>query len=579
MPHISKKQFSARVYDQKHLRNLSKRMRKVQALIDEAARKGASIGARTGYKNTEKDFRFDDFPQARREIDAMLKELSTALTLNVQEANSEAWGMANKKNDAMVSSMLASTGIDMAKRVTQPWFNKNERALGAFQKRVAGGMGLSTDVWNLRQFKGELEMALEIGLGSGESAAELSRDVRSFLKYPDKLFRRVRDEKGVLRLSRAASEFHPGQGVYRSSYKNALRLTATETNMAYRKADSERWQQIPFVLGIEIHVSKTNHPVEDICDELDGDYPKDFVFTGWHPFCKCFATSKLPTPEQFMEYQQAILDGKDVTDWNWEGEVKDVPENFKDWVQDNEERISNAKSLPYFMKDNEKYLPEGKYGDGDGKMGHNPTREARKQLENHKENHEFSDEQLNNFIDIKKEAGYDRGAPMTFDEADNGQANLSRNKNNCAACVMVHELRLRGYNITALPFDDTSGSWSQILSGNTREAWLTKKKKMPEFDSLIGGTKSEILAKVEKLTQKIGSRYHLGWDKKIGGGHIITVERTSHGLVLYCPQRDTFYSLESIIDEMKEGSKLELLRVDRLLVNTNVLKSLTRAIV
>ena len=210
-------------------------------------------------------------------------------------------------------------------------------------------------------------------------------------------------------------------------------------------------------------------------------------------------------------------------------------------------------------------------------MGHNPTREVRKQLENHKENHEFSDEQLKNFIDIKNETGYDRGAPMSFDDADNGQANLSRNKNNCAACVLVHELRLRGYNITALPFDDTSGSWSQILSGNTREAWLTKK--MPEFDSLIGGTKSEILAKVEKLTQRIGSRYHLGWDKKIGGGHIITVERTSHGLVLYCPQRDTFYSLESIIDEMKEGSKLELLRVDRLLVNTNVLKSLTRSIV
>ena len=64
-----KKQFSVRVYDQKHLRNLSKRLRKVQALIDEAARKGAAIGARTGYKDIEKDFRFDDFPhglQGRR---------------------------------------------------------------------------------------------------------------------------------------------------------------------------------------------------------------------------------------------------------------------------------------------------------------------------------------------------------------------------------------------------------------------------------------------------------------------------------------------------------------------------------
>ena len=351
-----KKQFSVRVYDQKHLRNLSKRLRKVQALLDEAARKGAAIGARTGYKDIEKDFRFDDFPQARREIDTLLRELSAALTINVEEADSEAWGMANAKNDAMVDAMIASTGVDMAKKTTQPWYNKNARALGAFQKRVAGGMNLSTDVWNLGQFKGELELALEMGLGRGKSAAELSRDVRSFLKYPDKLFRRVKDEKGVLRLSKAAREFHPGQGVYRSSYKNALRVTATETNMAYRTADSKRWQQIPFVLGIKIQVSKTNHPVTDICDELAGDYPKDFVFTGWHPFCKCFATSILPAPEKFLEYQQAILDGKDVSDWQWEGEVKDVPGEFNTWVDNNRERAKGWSNMPYFVRDNPQYV-------------------------------------------------------------------------------------------------------------------------------------------------------------------------------------------------------------------------------
>ena len=226
----------------------------------------------------------------------------------------------------------------------------------SFLDRRKEGMGLSSDVWRLDQFKKELELSLEMGLGRGKSAAELSRDVRSFLKYPDKLFRRVRDEKGVLRLSRAAAEFHPGQGVYRSSYKNALRLTATETNMAYRKSDSVRWQQIDFVIGIEIRTSQTNHNEPDICDELQGDYPKDFVFTGWHPFCKCFATSKLAPVDDFLKYQQAILDGEDVSGWQFSGEVKDVPKNFDKWVKDNEERISRAKSLPYFVKDNPAYF-------------------------------------------------------------------------------------------------------------------------------------------------------------------------------------------------------------------------------
>lgn len=354
MPTSSRKpkQFSVKVYDRQHLRNLSARLRRVQALIDDAATKATRIAVRTGYTDTSKDFRFDDFPQARREIDTLFVELAKSLTVNVQSANSEAWSVANAKNDAMVGFMLGAAGDRLDKRVTRRWYNQNTRALNAFNQRVADGMDLSSNVWRLDDFKTELELALEMGLGRGKAAAELSRDVRSFLKYPDKLFRRVRDEKGNLRLSRAATAFHPGQGVYRSSYKNALRLTASETNMAYRSADSKRWQQIDFVLGQHIEPSK-NHPIYDICDELQGDYPKDFIFIGWHPFCKCFAVPKLPTVEEFLKYQQAILDGEDVSEWDWGGEVvEDVPGGFKSWAKENAERAESARKMPYFIKDN-----------------------------------------------------------------------------------------------------------------------------------------------------------------------------------------------------------------------------------
>lgn len=349
------KEFSFGVYDRKHLRSLSARLRKVQALLDEAAGRGAAIGSRTGYKDTDRDFSFDDFPTAKREIDALIRELSRSLTVNVQASNGESWGIANRKNDALADHMIAAGGSKIARKAVRKWYNKNERALSAFNRRVAAGMDLSTDVWRLDLFKKELELSLEMGLGRGRSAAELSRDVRSYLRYPDKLFRRVRDEKGVLRLSRAARDFHPGRGVYRSSYKNALRLTATETNMAYRSADSMRWKQMGFVLGIEVRVSHTNHPVTDICDELQGDYPKDFVFTGWHPFCKCFATPKLPDPDAFIEYQNAMLGGEDVSDWQFGGEVDDVPDNFKGWMEENSERIGRAKNVPYFIKENPTY--------------------------------------------------------------------------------------------------------------------------------------------------------------------------------------------------------------------------------
>ena len=40
------------------------------------------------------------------------------------------------------------------------------------------------------------------------------------------------------------------------------------------------------------------------------------------------------------------IDGESVN------RVKDVPENFKKWVDKNAERINNAKNLPYFLRDN-----------------------------------------------------------------------------------------------------------------------------------------------------------------------------------------------------------------------------------
>ena len=188
-------------------------------------------------------------------------------------------------------------------------------------------MNLSAKVWNITdQFKGELEMAIDVALGDGVSAAAMSKTVRNLLNNPNALFRRVRDKHGQLRLSQNAKNYHPGRGVYRSAYRNALRLTATETNMAYRTADHTRWQQLNFVTGIEIKLSN-NHNCRgiakgqfyDICDELAGVYSKDFKFVGWHPFCRCFAVPKLADMEEFLKYQDKFVAGEDVSGYKFSG--------------------------------------------------------------------------------------------------------------------------------------------------------------------------------------------------------------------------------------------------------------------
>lgn len=221
-------------------------------------------------------------------------------------------------------------------------------------------MNLSDRVWRYtEQFKSEIELGIDIGLRDGLSADELSRDLRQYLQHPDKLFRRVRDEHGNLVLSKAAAAYHPGQGVYRSSYKNARRLAATETNIAYRTADYERWQQLDFVVDIEIRLSN-NHtlngvPFEDICDFLQGRYPKDFKFTGWHPHCRCHAVTILKTEEEMAEDNRRILEGEPVSEGSVNS-VAEVPQRFNDWVADNKERAKGWSSMPYFIRQNPQYV-------------------------------------------------------------------------------------------------------------------------------------------------------------------------------------------------------------------------------
>lgn len=346
------KTFTIGTYDKKHKENLAKRARKVQQLYDAAIKRIAQAAAPSLFDaDPKKEFHFEDFPALKKEMEALMQDLGSSLQANIEDGDQESWTLSNTKNDAMVDSIIGKKKLPA--KTVKAWKHPHLDALNAFIARKEAGMNLSRRVWNLtQQFKSEMEIALELGMGEGKSAAALSRDVRKYLVEPNKLFRRVRDKSGALRLSKAAAAYHPGQGVYRSSYKNALRMTATENNIAYRTADHNRWQALPFVIGIEIHISN-NHPTEDICDLFDGKrFPKDFKFTGWHPWCRCYAVSVLASQEEMDAYTTALMNGEDVSNWKFTGQVEKMPKEFNKWMKDNQARIENATSMPYFIKDN-----------------------------------------------------------------------------------------------------------------------------------------------------------------------------------------------------------------------------------
>lgn len=390
------KTFTIGTYDKKHKENLAKRARKVQQLYDAAIKRIVQAAAPSLFDaDPKKEFHFEDFPALKKEMEALMQDLGSSLQANIEDGDQESWTLSNTKNDAIVDSIIGKKKLPA--KTVKAWKHPHLEALNAFIARKEAGMNLSRRVWNLtQQFKSEMELALELGMGEGKSAAALSRDIRKYLVEPNKLFRRVRDKSGALRLSKAAAAYHPGQGVYRSSYKNALRMTATENNIAYRTADHNRWQALPFVIGIEIHISN-NHPAEDICDLFDGKrFPKDFKFTGWHPWCRCYAVSVLASQEEMDAYTTAIMNGEDVSHWKFTGQVEKMPKEFNKWMKDNQARIENATSMPYFIKDN--------FKDGDPAKGlrWEGKKKAKTTLEKAEERHAARTQQQ--IADIQKRA-------------------------------------------------------------------------------------------------------------------------------------------------------------------------------
>lgn len=327
---------------------------------DEYARLGASLDAPEG----EAVFSFDKYPRARKQAQGIMQRLAKKVESVITSGTQSEWLAATYKNDAFLGSILRTSKL--TKEELEQYQGRNLEALNTFQRRKVEGMGLSERVWKqVEDMKAAIELGIDVAIGDGRDAQQLSRDLRSYLQEPKRLYRRVRDKGGVLRLSKAAKMYHPGQGVYRSSAKNAQRLARTEINMAYRESEFLRWQKLDFVVGLRICLSN-NHtimnskgepvPLVDICDELWGDYPKTFKFVGWHPQCRCYV---VPILSDYDEYNQdranrlkAIVRNTAYKSMPSRRSVVDVPRKFREYIDSILERSKGWKSQPYYIRDN-----------------------------------------------------------------------------------------------------------------------------------------------------------------------------------------------------------------------------------
>jgi hypothetical protein len=337
-------------YEKRHLANIARTNERIREVFSQAINVLTLSAGRIRFNGEV--FDLSKYPALKAQIEEVIAEMQPRIYSAIVNSIEASWGLSNEKNDVLVDRRLA--GKKVPPNVSQVLYDPNRGALDAFVKRKDKGLDLSKRVWNaLEPMKTELEKGLSLGISEGKPAKAMATELKQFLNEPDKLFRRVRDAKGKLKLSKAAKAYHPGQGVYRSSFKNAARLTRSEVNGAYAEADYHRWNALPFVIATEIKLSNA-HVTFDICDHLKGRYPKDFKWSGkWHPQCLCSQVPVFASDEDYERIEDALLAGEEPPKIKG---VEDVPQAFKDYVKDNRQRIESWSSKPYWAKDNPEYF-------------------------------------------------------------------------------------------------------------------------------------------------------------------------------------------------------------------------------
>lgn len=327
-------------------KRLAKYVMLVESIYEDLNLEAAKIVGITDFTiDSDRTFMWSDYPQTRKRIRDLQERFVEDIGSVIYSGTSEEWKNSNEVQDLLANKVLQTYGATIGKEKYEILYQPNNDALKAFQQRKDKGFTISDKLWNQSTlYKQELEEAISCAIQKGTSAITLSKQISKYLLDFPQLQKDYKERFG--KASRAMD------CEYRS-----IRLAASEINMAYRQAENLRWQQMDFVVGYEIKLSN-NHtcngkPFQDICDILAGKYTKDFQWTGWHPLCRCYKIPILKTEEEFLEW-----DGRSEATTASVNEVKDVPDAFKKWINENIQRAKSWDSAPYFIRDNDKYIRE-----------------------------------------------------------------------------------------------------------------------------------------------------------------------------------------------------------------------------
>lgn len=345
-------------------------------LYSDYVKKLTSLGYGEDVLEDDALFNFDNFPQLKARLNDIFNDYYQNSLLCYKSGIADGVALAYNHDEMVIGgySVLTDKAIRVARDTAAATFIAN-------RLKTKNGLNLAQTIWNYcQQTKSEFEMAMSNtiadGIKKGSSAEEVGKSIRKYLNDPDMMYRRYHTIKvqkngkkkdvvtwrrrriidGKVRFVEEPLE-KVGMGIYRSARKNALRVARTEINSAYHKARNERWQNEPFVIGQYIHVSP-QHNIDDICNDLQGRYPKDYVWISWHPQCICTSDPITIQGEEKKEFYKRLMAGEDMSNYVSPFAVLTMPEKYNQYIKDNSEAIVKAGmrgKLAWHLQDNTKY--------------------------------------------------------------------------------------------------------------------------------------------------------------------------------------------------------------------------------
>ncbi len=176
---------------------------------------------------------------------------------------------------------------------TSMWAKINSNAMDFLMRYQTGGETLSDRIWDsVYQSEKAIRNRIQMAVLSGESAAKLSRDIRGYLIQPETLRGRVK------------AMYRPGVGVYKSAYKNAMRVARTEMARAYVEGQYRYGKEKTWIKGYTWRTG-SGDPCP-ICADYDGTYfEKDTPPPiPAHANCMCYAEEVLDDDAVFPSEEE-----------------------------------------------------------------------------------------------------------------------------------------------------------------------------------------------------------------------------------------------------------------------------------